>query len=55
MAFVDQIRSISNEYVTQLRDIERSNGKRGRRAQHAPPTIHDLPTDYASWKPPATR
>ena len=52
LSFIDQIRSISNDYVVQLQEIQRSNGKRTRRSNQGP-TLHALPDTYAAWKPPA--
>jgi hypothetical protein len=54
LAFIDIIRSISNEYVAELKEIRRSNGKRVRRSNHGP-TLHALPVNYAAWKAPIAK
>ena len=54
LAFIDKIRSISNEYVAELKEIQHSNGKRIRRSNHGP-TLHALPETYAAWKPPSAK
>jgi hypothetical protein len=51
MSFIEHIRSISNEYVEELRIIQHAGGRRGGH-KHKEVSIPQFPPNYDQWRAP---